>query len=88
MDSNTVIVEVFLLATTQTSSSFNLVLSNLVPSGQTALGTITSTFNSGVTGVFGNVNRSFKIESNAKEIHFYIRNILLDLEFLNLIITI
>jgi hypothetical protein len=66
-DSDTVIVQVFLLATTQTSSTFNLVLSNLVPSGQAALATLTSTFTAGLTIPFGNVNRSFKIEFNAKK---------------------
>jgi hypothetical protein len=57
VDSDTLIVQVYLLATTQSSSTFNLILSNLVPSGQTALGSITSTFSSGLATGFGNVNR-------------------------------
>jgi len=57
VDSDTLIIQVYLLATTQSSSTFNLILSNLLPSGQTALGSITSTFNSGLATGFGNVNR-------------------------------
>jgi hypothetical protein len=55
VDSDTLIVQVYLLATSQTSSTFNLVLSNLVPSGHSALGSLTSTFNSGIATGFGNV---------------------------------
>ncbi len=51
------IVEVFLLATSQTGSTFSLTLSNLVPSGQSALATLTSSFTSGSTSGYGNVNR-------------------------------
>ena len=56
LDSDTVIVQVLLLATSQTASSFDLSLANLVPMGQSALTLITSSFTSGVAGVFGNVN--------------------------------
>ncbi|UJR30625.1 hypothetical protein I4U23_018150 [Adineta vaga] len=54
VDADTVIVQVFLLATTQTGSTFDLQLSNLVPSGQSALATITSSFTSGSANAFGN----------------------------------
>ncbi|CAF0916171.1 unnamed protein product [Rotaria sp. Silwood1] len=56
IDSDTLIMQVFLLATSQTSSTFDLTLSNLTPSGQAALGTLTSTFNSGLTSNFGNIS--------------------------------
>ncbi|CAF3632430.1 unnamed protein product [Rotaria sordida] len=56
IDSDTLIIQVFLLATLQTSSTFDLTLSNLIPSGQAALGTLTSTFNSGLTSNFGNIS--------------------------------
>ena len=55
IDADTVIVQVFLLATSQTSSTFDLILSNLVPSGQLALPSLTLTLNSGLTSAFGNV---------------------------------
>jgi hypothetical protein len=61
VDADTLIVQVYLLATSQTSSSFNLVLSNLIPSGQSALGPFTSSFNSGTTAAFGNVNQLSEI---------------------------
>jgi len=70
------IIQVYLLATPQTSSTFDLTLSNLVPSGQTALASSTSILNAGLTYGFGNVNRSFLID-------LYIRNILLNPKFLN-----
>ena len=54
-DSDTVIVQVFLLATSQTSSTFDLILSNLVPSGQSPLAPLTLTLNNGLTSAFGNV---------------------------------
>lgn len=55
MDSDTLIVQVFLLATSQTGSTFDLTLSNLKPSGQPVLGSLTSTFNAGVASTSGNV---------------------------------
>ncbi|CAF2512453.1 unnamed protein product [Rotaria sp. Silwood2] len=56
IDSDTLTIQVFLLATLQTSSTFDLTLSNLIPSGHTALGTLTSTFNSGLTNNFGYIS--------------------------------
>ena len=56
VDADTLIVQVYFLATSQTSSTFNLVLSNLIPSGQSALGTLTSFYSSGPTATLGNVN--------------------------------
>lgn len=56
LDSDTLIVQVFLLATSQTASTFDLALSNLVPSGQSALTSITSSFSGGIAGIFGNVS--------------------------------
>jgi hypothetical protein len=58
VDSDTVLVRVFLLATAQSSATFDVTLANLVPSGQSALGSLSSTFNSGSTGVFGNVRKA------------------------------
>ena len=58
IDSDTLIVQVFLLATTQTSATFYLNLLNLVPSGQIALANLTSAFTSGLVSPFGNVNRT------------------------------
>jgi len=55
-DSNTVIVQVFVLATAQSGSSFDLTLSNLIPSGQSALASITSHLTAGSTQSYGNVN--------------------------------
>ncbi|CAF4036975.1 unnamed protein product [Adineta steineri] len=54
-DPNTLFVQVYLLATTQSSSPFNLVLSNLVPSGQSALPSVTSSLSSGSTSGYGNI---------------------------------
>ncbi|CAF3743558.1 unnamed protein product [Rotaria socialis] len=64
LDSNTVIVQVFLLAMPQTSSTFGLTLSNLVPTGQTALAPITSIFNGSTISNFGNISSTSSLNTS------------------------
>ncbi|CAF2076674.1 unnamed protein product [Rotaria magnacalcarata] len=64
LDSNTVIVQVFLLARPQTSSTFGLTLSNLVPSGQAALASVTSTFNGSSISNFENISLTSSLNTS------------------------
>lgn len=72
LDSDTLIVQVYLLALSQSSSSFALTLSNLTPSGQTALASLTSTFNGSSTSSFGNVNKKFQSFSQSHFLLLYV----------------
>jgi hypothetical protein len=62
LDSDTVVIQVFFLATSQTSSTFDITLANLLPAGQSALPMITSSFTSGATGTYTNVSCLFYID--------------------------